>query len=119
MRQKALTMLGLGLFLSLTAGFAPPPTALTWRGQERRKNGPVMMPSDVPQVPWKAPGMVNPQWIDVYNRMYRERILFLGQDIEDDFANTIIAVLLYLETEARTLVGFVTVGPSFLAVSRA
>ena len=38
-------------------------------------------------------------WIDVYNRMYRERIMFLNQEIDDNFANTIIAVLLYLESE--------------------
>jgi len=50
-------------------------------------------------VPWKAPGMDNPQWVDIYNRMYRERIMFLGQGINDDVANTIIAVLLYLESE--------------------
>jgi len=55
-----------------------------------------------PRVPYKAPGMDSPQWIDVYNRMYRERIMFLGQDITDDFANTMIAVLLYLESEDAT-----------------
>lgn len=43
--------------------------------------------------------MENPQWIDIYNRMYRERIMFIGQGIEDNFANTIISVLLYLESE--------------------
>ena len=58
-----------------------------------------MMPNSVPQVPYKFPGMDQAQWIDVFNRMYRERIMFLGQDIEDDFANTIIAVLLFLESE--------------------
>jgi len=31
--------------------------------------------------------------------MYRERIMFLGQPIDDNLANTIISVLLYLETE--------------------
>lgn len=55
-----------------------------------------------PQVPFKYPGMDSPQWIDVFNRMYRERIMFMGQDIDDDFANTIIAVLLFLENEDRT-----------------
>jgi len=39
------------------------------------------------------------QWVDIFNRMYRERIMFLSQNIDDDFANMIIAVLLYLETE--------------------
>ena len=52
-----------------------------------------------PKVPYKYPGMESPQWIDVYNRMYRERIMFLGQPISDNLANTIISVLLYLESE--------------------
>ena len=43
--------------------------------------------------------MQEPSWINVYDRMYRERIMFLKQYINDDFANTIISVLLYLESE--------------------
>ena len=38
----------------------------------------------------------------VYNRMYRERIMFLSRGIEDQFANTIISVLLYLEQESAS-----------------
>jgi len=58
-----------------------------------------MMPSSTPKVPYKYPGMENPVWVNVYNRMYRERIMFLSQYVEDDLANTIIAVLLHLESE--------------------
>jgi len=58
-----------------------------------------MMPSSTPRVPYKYPGMDSPQWVDIYNRMYRERIMFLGQPIDDNFANTMIAVLLYLESD--------------------
>ena len=50
-------------------------------------------------MPYKYPGMESPVWVDVYNRMYRERIMFLSQYVDDNFANTIIAVLLYLESE--------------------
>ena len=50
-------------------------------------------------MPYKYPGMESPVWVDVYNRMYRERIMFLSQVVDDNFANTIIAVLLYLESE--------------------
>jgi ATP-dependent Clp protease protease subunit len=46
--------------------------------------------------------MDSPQWVDIYNRMYRERIMFLYQGINDNVANTIIAVLLYLESEDAT-----------------
>jgi ATP-dependent Clp protease protease subunit len=43
--------------------------------------------------------MENPTWVSVYNRMYRERIMFLNNVVDDDVANQIIAVLLYLESE--------------------
>lgn len=53
-----------------------------------------------PRVPYTYRGMEGtPVWINLYDRMYRERIMFLSQPIEDSYANTIIAVLLYLETE--------------------
>jgi len=52
-----------------------------------------------PRVPYKPTGSEFTQWVDIYNRMYRERIMFLSQPIDDDFANVIIAVLLFLESE--------------------
>ena len=81
----------------LGAGLAPPlaPPMST----PLRTRAPLMMPRATPRVPYKAAGMDTPQWVDIYNRMYRERIMFLGQGINDDVANTIIAVLLYLESE--------------------
>jgi len=45
------------------------------------------------------PGEQYTQWIDIYNRLYRERIIFLGRDIDDEIANQIIAVMLYLDSE--------------------
>ena len=38
-------------------------------------------------------------WIDIYNRMYRERILFLGAQVDDQLANQLIAIMLYLDSE--------------------
>ena len=35
--------------------------------------------------------------MDIYNRLLRERIVFLGTDVNDDMANLITAQLLYLE----------------------
>ena len=55
-----------------------------------------------PRVPYKYPGYETPVWMDIYNRMYRERILFLSQPINDNFANQMISVLLYLESEDAT-----------------
>lgn len=39
------------------------------------------------------------QWIDIYNRLYRERIIFLGKEVDDEIANQIVAVMLYLDSE--------------------
>lgn len=36
---------------------------------------------------------------DVYSRLLRERIIFLGSEIEDDVANSIVAQLLFLDAE--------------------
>jgi ATP-dependent Clp protease protease subunit len=36
---------------------------------------------------------------DIYSRLLRERIIFLGGGIEDDMANLVIAQLLFLEAE--------------------
>lgn len=37
--------------------------------------------------------------VDIYNRLYRERIIFLGSEIDDELANQIIGVMLYLDEE--------------------
>ncbi len=57
------------------------------------------MPIGVPKVPYKMPGDSYTQWINIYDRLYRERIIFLGRDIDDEIANQIIAVMLYLDSE--------------------
>jgi len=53
----------------------------------------------VPKVAYRLPGTTSAEWIDIYSRLYRERILFLGKEITDQSANEIIGVLLYLEAE--------------------
>ncbi|WP_026097539.1 ATP-dependent Clp protease proteolytic subunit [Baaleninema simplex] len=57
------------------------------------------MPIGVPKVPYQMPGDTYTQWIDIYNRLYRERIIFIGRDIDDELANQVIAVMLYLASE--------------------
>jgi ATP-dependent Clp protease, protease subunit len=57
------------------------------------------MPIGVPKVPYRMPGESYTQWIDIYNRLYRERIIFLGRDVDDEIANQIVAVMLYLDSE--------------------
>mmetsp|Transcript_10659 Transcript_10659/g.19232 ORF Transcript_10659/g.19232 Transcript_10659/m.19232 type:complete len:265 (-) Transcript_10659:1392-2186(-) len=65
-------------------------------------NSIVMMPIGVPKVAYRVPGASQAEWVDIYNRLYRERIIFLGQEIDDEIANQIIAVMLYLESEDNT-----------------
>lgn len=36
---------------------------------------------------------------DIYSRLLRERIVFLGQQVDDEIANLIVAQMLYLEAE--------------------
>jgi len=62
----------------------------------------VMMPIGVPKVAYRVPGSPSADWVDIYNRLYRERIIFLGQEIDDEIANQIIGVLLYLDSEDST-----------------
>ena len=36
---------------------------------------------------------------DIYSRLLKDRIIFLGGEVEDNMANTIVAQLLFLEAE--------------------
>lgn len=53
-----------------------------------------MMPIGVPKVAYKMPGSRGGEWVDIYNRLTRERIIFMGSEIDDEMANQIIGVLL-------------------------
>jgi ATP-dependent Clp protease protease subunit len=57
------------------------------------------MPIGVPSVPYRLPGEPYSQWISIYNRLYQERIIFIGEPIDDSVANTVVAVLLYLNSQ--------------------
>merc|ERR1719164_180558 len=61
-----------------------------------------MMPIGVPKVAYRVPGAQQADWVDLYNRLYRERILFVGQQIDDQLANQIIGIMLYLDSEDNT-----------------
>nr|YP_010571709.1 ATP-dependent Clp protease proteolytic subunit [Phedimus zokuriensis]YP_010571796.1 ATP-dependent Clp protease proteolytic subunit [Phedimus sikokianus]YP_010571883.1 ATP-dependent Clp protease proteolytic subunit [Phedimus selskianus]YP_010571970.1 ATP-dependent Clp protease proteolytic subunit [Phedimus middendorffianus]YP_010572057.1 ATP-dependent Clp protease proteolytic subunit [Phedimus litoralis]YP_010572144.1 ATP-dependent Clp protease proteolytic subunit [Phedimus latiovalifolius] len=59
------------------------------------------MPIGVPKVPFRSPGEEDASWVDIYNRLYRERLLFLGQEVDNELANQIIGLLVYLTIEDR------------------
>ena len=60
------------------------------------------MPIGVPKVPFRLPGEPTAQWVDLYNRLYRERVLFLCQDLNDELANQLIGIMLYLNAEEQS-----------------
>lgn len=51
------------------------------------------------RVPYNLPGSQYWQWVSVYTRMSQERILFINQPLTDGVANSIVAALLYLDSE--------------------
>ncbi|NJN04344.1 MAG: ATP-dependent Clp protease proteolytic subunit [Leptolyngbyaceae cyanobacterium SL_1_1] len=57
------------------------------------------MPIGTPKVPYRLPGSQYTQWIDIYTRLNQERILFLGQEVTDSLANSIVAAMLYLDSD--------------------
>jgi len=57
------------------------------------------MPIGIPSVPYRLPGSTYERWIDIYTRLSQERIIFLGQEVTDSLANSIIATMLYLDSE--------------------
>nr|USG97980.1 clp protease proteolytic subunit [Pilea alpina] len=60
------------------------------------------MPIGVPQVTFQNPGDEEESWIDLLNRLYRERVLFLGQEVDTDASNQLIGLMVYLSVEDDT-----------------
>ena len=61
----------------------------------------ICFPIGIPKVPYQDPYDNTIQWIDIYTRLYKERIIFLFQLIDDDFINQLIAMFLYLDSEEK------------------
>nr|YP_010578111.1 Clp protease proteolytic subunit [Brachyscome angustifolia]UZP15501.1 Clp protease proteolytic subunit [Brachyscome angustifolia] len=60
------------------------------------------MPIGVPKVPFRSPGEEDATWVDIYNRLYRERLLFLGQEVDSEISNQLIGLMIYLSMENDT-----------------
>src|SRR3989338_7435781 len=60
------------------------------------KNNPISMPL-VPMVVEKS--QFGERAFDIYSRLLKERIIFLGEAIDDHVANLVIAQLLFLQAE--------------------
>ncbi len=57
------------------------------------------MPIGTPSVPYRLPGSQVERWVDIYTRLGVERILFLGQEVNDAVANALVAQMLYLDSD--------------------
>ena len=57
------------------------------------------MPIGTPSVPYRLPGSQYERWVDIYTRLGVERILFLGQEVSDGVANSLVAQMLYLDSD--------------------
>ena len=69
--KSAAEMLGA---VTIALAFTTPLRQPQWRGA-----APSVSMKEAPLVPYRFPGSEVPQWINVYNRMYRERIIFIGK----------------------------------------
>ena len=101
---RAVALWILALLACSASGFHQPVRPAAWRRSTKagcglRRMGTVLGPIGVPKVAYRIPGSNQADWVDIYNRLYRERIVFLGQEITDELANQIIGVLLYLDHE--------------------
>nr|WOC91421.1 ATP-dependent Clp protease proteolytic subunit 1 [Utricularia graminifolia] len=60
------------------------------------------MPIGVPKVPFRIPGEEDATWVDLYNRLYRQRWLFLGQEVDSEISNQIVGLMVCLAIEDKT-----------------
>ncbi|CAK9209221.1 unnamed protein product [Sphagnum troendelagicum] len=72
------------------------------RGRTACRAQVTMMPIGTPKVPYRTPQEGGWQWVDIWNVLYRERIIFIGQYIDEEFGNQILATMLYLDSVDNT-----------------
>nr|YP_009405163.1 ATP-dependent protease proteolytic subunit [Lobelia muscoides]ASA37237.1 ATP-dependent protease proteolytic subunit [Lobelia muscoides] len=57
------------------------------------------MPVGVPKLPYDIPEDEEATWVDLYNRLYRERALFLFKDLSPETANHIVGLMIFLNID--------------------
>lgn len=80
---------------------SPTARATTWprRGQEKRQTMERIRPIGftIPYVIEQSPR--GERVFDIYSRLLRDRVIFLGSEIHDELANVVVAQLLFLEAD--------------------
>nr|YP_009327924.1 ATP-dependent Clp protease proteolytic subunit [Medicago sativa subsp. falcata]AOG66166.1 ATP-dependent Clp protease proteolytic subunit [Medicago sativa]APC60468.1 ATP-dependent Clp protease proteolytic subunit [Medicago sativa subsp. falcata] len=59
------------------------------------------MPIGVPKVPFRLPEDDDASWVDLYNRLFQERLLFLGQEVNSEISNQLVGLMVYLSLEDK------------------
>jgi len=54
------------------------------------------MPVGIPKVPFLGPDDEDASWVDLYHRLFHQRLLFLGQEIKSEISNQIVGLMVYL-----------------------
>nr|YP_010428407.1 clp protease proteolytic subunit [Dicranostigma leptopodum]USN94279.1 clp protease proteolytic subunit [Dicranostigma leptopodum] len=60
------------------------------------------MPVGVPKAPFEIPGDEEATWVDLYNRLHRQRFLFLCQKVDCENSNSLIGLITFLSIEDPT-----------------
>jgi len=61
------------------------------------------MPLGVPQVTFQFLEEIESFWVDLYNRLYRDRALFLSTILDDEVTNQLIGIMQFLNEESSLL----------------
>jgi len=94
------------LVLPLSSGFVTPNNGMTKTSKPTTttslsvKRMPIMMPTQEPMVPYRAPGSSYDQFIGLQSRQLRDRKLWIARYIDEEASNSIISSLLYLQSES-------------------
>ena len=54
------------------------------------------MPVGIPKVSFQLPRDDDASWVDLYNRLYEQRLLFLGQEVKTEISNQLVGIMVYL-----------------------
>nr|UCS40456.1 clp protease proteolytic subunit [Astragalus calycosus var. calycosus] len=59
------------------------------------------MPVGIPKVAYLIPGDDDASWVELYNRIYYDRLLFLGEEINSEIANRLTGLMVFLSIQDK------------------
>nr|AKZ21851.1 ATP-dependent Clp protease proteolytic subunit [Verbena hastata] len=61
------------------------------------------MPLGLPKVPFLVPGDEEVTWVELYNVLYRCRVIVLGSEIDEESGNQAVGLLVFLSMDAPNI----------------